>query len=212
MNLPLQVTFRNTPSSSDAEKWIQAEVDNLETFYTRLMGCRVMIEVPHAHRRKGAPYHVRIDLTVPGGELVVKRQPTLSKMPRQRGEVELSKGLELDARHKDLRLAIHDAFRAAGRRLADFARKQDGRVKIHEPSAEGTVARLLPEEGYGFLQTPDGQEVYFHENSVLNRGFKRMRVGTRVAFTGEPGEKGPQASTVRILAKPTARGAAKPAA
>lgn len=212
MNLPLQVTFRNMPSSSDAEKWIQAEVDNLETFYTRLMGCRVMIEVPHAHHRKGAPYHVRIDLTVPGGEIIVKREPSLSKVPRQHGELELRKGLELDARHKDLRIAIRDAFRAAGRRLADYARKQDGRVKTHEPSMEGTVSVLLPEEGYGFLQTPEGQEVYFHENSVLNRGFKRMRVGARVVFTGEAGEEGLQASTVRVLAKPAARQAATSAA
>ena len=203
MNLPLQVTFRNTPPSRDAEKWIQAAVANLETFYNRLMGCRVMIEVPHAHRRKGAPYHVRIDLTVPGGELVVKRQPSLSKMPRQRGKTELGKGLELDSRHKDLRLAIDDAFRAAGRRLADYARKQDGRVKTHAPSLEATVVRLRPEEGYGFLQAPDGQEIYFHENSVLNGGFQRLKIGTRVAFVGEAGEKGPQASTVRILAKPS---------
>lgn len=205
MNLPLQVTFRNTPASSAAGKWIQDEVDNLETFYGRLMGCRVMIEVPHAHHRKGAPYHVRIDLTVPGGELVVKREPTLSKRPRQRGEVELKKQSELATRHKDLRLAIHDAFRAASRRLADYARKRDGRVKTHEPSLEGKVSRLQPDEGYGFLLTSDGREVYFHENSVLNRGFGRMGIGTRVVFSEEPGDKGPQASTVRIAAKSAGR-------
>lgn len=201
MKLPVQVTFRNTPTSTTAEQWIQDEARDLETFYSRLMACRVMIEIPHAHRRKGAPYHVRIDLTVPGGELVVNREPTLSKRAGQRGEAQLKKRLELDTRHKDLRLAIHDAFRAASRRLADYARKHSGRVKTHEPSLEGRVSRLLPDKGYGFLRTPDGREVYFHENSVLNRGFQRMKVGTRVVFSEEPGEKGPQASTIRIAVK-----------
>jgi cold shock CspA family protein len=211
MKLPLQVTFRNTPVSRAAEKWIRDEVENLETFYSRLMGCRVVIEVPHAHHRKGAPYHVRIDLTVPGGELVVNHEPTISKRAQQRGEAKLRKELELSARHRDLHLAIDDAFRAASRRLADYARKQDGRVKTHEPSTEARVSRLRADEGYGFLQASDGREIYFNKNSVLNRGFKRMAVGTRVTFSEESGEKGPQASTVRIAARSGLRGARKQA-
>lgn len=202
MKLPLQVTFRNVPPSATVEKWIQDEADKLETLYGRVMSCRVMVEIPHAHHRKGAPYHVRIDLTVPSGELVVKHQPTLSKRLQQRGEVQLKKTLELDTPHKNLRLAIHDAFQAAGRRLADYARRQTGRIKMHEPSLEGRVSRLAPEKGFGFLLTADGREVYFHKNSVLNRGFRRMSVGTHVVFSEERGDKGPQASTVRITATP----------
>jgi len=205
MKLPLQVTFRNVPSSESAEQWIRDEAAKLETFHSRIMACRVMVEIPHARRRRGTPYHVRIDLTVPGGELVVRHEPTLSKRLRQHDGVQLTKRLELDRPHKDLRLAIHDAFQAAGRRLADYARRHSGRVKTHEPTLEGRVSRLVAEKGYGFLRTSDGREVYFHENSVLNRGFQRMGIGTRVIFSEEQGDKGPQASTVRITSRSAAR-------
>ena len=205
MKLPLQVTFRNVPGSESAEQWIRDEAAKLEIFHNRIMSCRVMVEVPHAHRRRGTPYHVRIDLTVPGGELVVKHEPTLSKRLRQHGGVQLTKKFELDTPHKDLHLAIHDAFQAAGRRLADYARRHSGRVKTHEPALEGRVSRLIAEKGYGFLRTPDGREVYFHKNSVLNRGFQRMGIGTQVTFSEEQGDKGPQASTVRITSGPVAR-------
>ena len=56
-------------------------------------------------------------------------------------------------------------------------------------------------EGFGFLETADGREIYFHKNSVLDGAFSRLSVGARVAFAEEPGDKGPQASTVRLLGK-----------
>jgi cold shock CspA family protein len=49
------------------------------------------------------------------------------------------------------------------------------------------------------LQTNDGREIYFNANSVLNGNFAKLKVGTRVTFTEEVGEKGAQASTVRLL-------------
>ena len=55
--------------------------------------------------------------------------------------------------------------------------------------------------GFGFLKTSDGREVYFHRNSVLNDAFPRLKVGTRVTFAEEEGDKGPQASTVRLEGK-----------
>ena len=205
MKLPLQITFRNVPASAATEKWIQDQANKLENLYGRVMACRVMIETPHAHHRKGTPYHVRIDLTVPGGELVVKHEPTISKRLNQSGETQLRKGLEISTPHKDLRLAIHNAFQKAGRRLADYARKQSGRIKAHEPPLEARVSRLEPEKGYGFLLTSDGREVYFHKNSVLNRRFGKLSVGTRVVFSEELGDKGPQATSVRITSAPAAR-------
>ncbi|MBI4642020.1 MAG: HPF/RaiA family ribosome-associated protein, partial [Candidatus Tectomicrobia bacterium] len=122
------------------------------------------------------PYTVRIDLTVPGAELVVDRQE--------------------DA---DLYVAIRDAFHAARRRLEDYARRQRGTVKVHEAAPYARVSKLFPEEDYGFLETPNGREIYFHRNSVLHPGFNRLQIGTEVRFAEEQGEKGPQASTVAIL-------------
>ncbi|HYL45406.1 MAG TPA: HPF/RaiA family ribosome-associated protein [Candidatus Limnocylindrales bacterium] len=211
MKLPLQITFRNLESSEMAEDWIREEVFKLEEFYNRIMACRVTVEIPHRHHRRGTRYHVSIDLTMPGGELVIKREPSLSKRLRLLGETVLAKNLEVDTPHKNLRLAIHDAFKVAGRRLQDYARRQGGYVKNHEPLPEGRVSRLFPEKGYGFLVTPDAREIYFHQDSVLNQGFRRMEIGTRVVFSEEPGEKGPQASTVRIAAKHAIRAAEEPA-
>lgn len=203
MNWPLQITFRRTKPTPEVEDWIREEAEKLNTFYTRVLACRVAVEVPHRHRRKGDSYHVRIDVKVPGGEVVVNREPSRATEMRHLGEGAASKQLELDAAQKSLRAAIKSAFRTAERRLQDYARYQRGDVKMHELPAEGLVSKLVPEEGYGFLTTNDGREIYFHENSVLNEAFSHLQVGTAVIFVEEQGEKGPQASTVRILEEHT---------
>jgi cold shock CspA family protein/ribosome-associated translation inhibitor RaiA len=212
MQSPLQITFRNMTPSATIEEWIRDEADKLDSFYKRVMGCRVAIEVPHRHHRKGSPYHIRIDLTVPGEEIVVKREPSLSHRARQLGETGIKKHLEVKTLHKNLRLAINDAFRAAGRRLQDYARRQRGDVKSHPPLQVARVGKILEDEGYGFLTSDDGRGIYFHKNSVLNRAFSRLKVGTRVSFIEELGEKGPQASTVRIISKGRIPPSAKQAA
>ena len=74
-------------------------------------------------------------------------------------------------------------------------------MKHHEGTPIGTVVRLDPSGEFGFLESSDGQEVYFHRNSVLDDAFSRLAVGTRVTFAEEVGEKGPQASTVTLLGK-----------
>jgi cold shock CspA family protein len=98
-------------------------------------------------------------------------------------------------------LAIRDAFKAAGRRLEDYARRQRGDVKSREARPLAKVSQLFPDKGYGFLATADGRDIYFHKGSVLNRAFGRLRVGTTVSFVEEQGDKGPQASTVRIAGR-----------
>jgi cold shock CspA family protein len=87
------------------------------------------------------------------------------------------------------------------RRLEDHSRRQRGSVKTHEGPPQARVSRLFPEEGYGFLETPDGAEIYFHRNSVLGAGFDRLEIGAEVRYVMEQGEKGPQASTVIIVGK-----------
>jgi cold shock CspA family protein len=73
---------------------------------------------------------------------------------------------------------------------------QRAAVKRHEPAREGRVARIARAEGYGFIETQDGREVYFNRNSVVGGSFDGLDVGTSVRFAEELGEKGPQASTV----------------
>jgi len=212
MKSETQVTFRNIKPSKEIQEWIHLQVAKLDMLYPRLMGCRIMVELPHRHHKRGNPFHIRIDLTMPQGELVVKREPSLSSRTRRLGAHRIPKHAEVRVPHKDLRQAISDAFKAAGRRLQDYARRQRGDIKNHSPLPEGHVSRILPHEGYGFLSSNDGREIYFHKNSVLGRAFPRLKVGTPVRFAEEPGEKGPQASTVHLLPEQRIHRAAKGAA
>lgn len=134
MPLPMQVTFRRMHHSPQVEGWIREEAEKLGTFYDRILDCRVAIEMPHRHHLKGKRPHVRIDLNVPGKEIVVKREPVVIPRSRLSGPG-APRSARARAPHADLRLAIHQAFKAAGRRLQDFARRRQGRVKTHEATA-----------------------------------------------------------------------------
>jgi cold shock CspA family protein/ribosome-associated translation inhibitor RaiA len=198
MILPLQITFRNMESSEVVKGWIQEEANKLDEFHGKIIGCRVVVELPNRRRKAGNLYHVSVDLTVPGGEVVVKRQANLRVLPG-RVESKPTKRLEVQVPHKDLRQAINDAFGAMQRRLQDFSHLRRREVKTHQASPRARVARLFPEEGYGFLETTDGREIYFHKNSVLNNAFERLATGSTVSFTEEKGDQGPQASTVKLV-------------
>lgn len=179
MILEPQITFRHMDPSPAVEADVRRRLVWLERFHPRIMGCRVVIEAPHQHRRQGTPYHCRIDLTVPGAQLVVGRDPPSHEA------------------HADVYVAVRDAFRAARRELMDHARIMRREVKAHEPVPLGRVARMFDEPGarYGFVETDDGREVFFHENAVLD-GWDDLNVGDRVRFVEEQGDKGPQASTL----------------
>ncbi|MCI0663114.1 MAG: cold shock domain-containing protein [Acidobacteria bacterium] len=201
MKLPVQITWRDMDPSPAVEARIREEAAKLEEFYPRIMGCRVVIEIPHQHRQRGYRFHIRIDLTVPEGEIVVKHEPTLHGTIQKIEEEERTKEREVLAPHKDIFVAISDTFKAARRRLQDFARKQSGAVKHHDINPRASIIKLFPEKGYGFLETEDGEEIYFHRNSVLGGGFDELEIGMEVSFVEEMGEKGPQASTVKVTGK-----------
>jgi len=183
MQLPLQITFRNVPPSEAVETRIRQRAAELDQYYDRIMRCRVVVEAPHRRHHQGKLYHVRIDLTVPNGEVVVNREPTEHQA------------------HQDVYVAIRDAFDAAQRQVADYARRQRGDVKTRELPSFARISTLFPDEGYGFIQSADGREIYFHKNSVLDDAFGQLQVGSEVRFVEEQGEKGPQASTVRLAGK-----------
>lgn len=199
MIIPLQISVRNMKPSDAVDARIREEVSKLDTFYQGIMRCRVVAELPHKHRRKGDLYHVRIDLTVPGAELVVKKEPSLHATLRQTDSDKESKSYEAHAAHKDVFVVIRDAFKEARRQLQDYASRTRGQIKTHVPQPAGRVSKLFPEEGYGFLEAADGNEIYFHKNSVLNDAFNRLSIGKRVKFREEAGERGVQASTIRVV-------------
>lgn len=75
MQLPLQISFRNMESSEAVASIIRAKAKKLDTFAPRIMGCRVVVQPAGRHHVHGNPYQVRIDLTLPGGEIAVTGRP-----------------------------------------------------------------------------------------------------------------------------------------
>lgn len=184
MQIPLQITFRDMEPSTAVEAGIREKAGKLEQFYDHIMSCQVVVEAPHSHHHKGNLYQVRINMTVPDGELLVNHGHH-----------------HQDHSHEDVYVAIRDAFDAMKRQLEDYARKRRGKTKKHESPAHGRVLALVPEEGYGRIETPDERVIYFHRNSVLDNGFDKLEVGSEVRFVEEMGERGPQASTVTRVGK-----------
>ncbi|HLN97533.1 MAG TPA: HPF/RaiA family ribosome-associated protein [Pyrinomonadaceae bacterium] len=197
MIIPLQISFRNMKPSEAVENRVREEVSKLETFYQGIMRCRVEVGLPHKHHRKGDLFHVRIDLTAPGVELVVKKEPSLQASLRRGDAAKHAKSHEPNAAHKDVFVVIRDAFKEARRQLQDYARRLRGQTKTHVLKPSARVSQIFPEEGYGFLETADGNEIYFDKNSVVNDAFNRLAIGNKVTFSEELGEKGVQASTIR---------------
>ncbi len=110
--IPLQITFHELESSDAIETFVHERTQKLLHFYDRITACRVVIESPHRHSNKERKlFHIRVELGVPGQELVVSHEP---------GEHE---------KHEDIHTAIRDAFGAMERQLKEFARKQRGEVK-----------------------------------------------------------------------------------
>jgi len=130
--IAVQVTFRGLDHSDALEADIRERVTWLEQFYPGIVGCRVLVERPHRHQQRGGHFHVRVELTVPDAPpIVVSREPSLHGPLKDAEASAHRKETEVDAVHRDARLAVHEAFDAARRRLQDFAREQRGDVKAH---------------------------------------------------------------------------------
>ena len=184
MQTPVQIDFQGLDVSPTTREAIEQHVAQLEQRCGRVTACRVVLKGPGQHHRTGGLYEVNIRLALPDGR-----------------EVDVSRTPKADERHSDLPFAIHDAFKRARRRLQDQVRRMQGQVKQHEGQPIGTVTKLDELGEFGIIEAADGHEVYFHRNSVLDGAFNKVRLGTRVAYAEEAGEKGPQASTVKLLGK-----------
>lgn len=176
MQLPLEISTRQIDLTPDLEADLRRRADKLERFFDRITSCRIAVEGPSNHHQAGGPYRVRLDITVPGSELVANKE-----------------GEELNA-------VVRDAFQAAERQVEEFADRRRGEVKTPVLPPEGQVIRIFQEEGFGFIAGADGREVYFHRNAVLEPpGFESLKVGAQVRFAEEQGFEGPQASTVSLV-------------
>jgi ribosome-associated translation inhibitor RaiA len=106
--MPLQITVLNLPHSAALEARARKMADKLEKFHPRIVSCRIGIEELRRHRSRGRLFHVRVDLRIPGREIVSNH------------------------RHdKDPYLALRDAFDSLRRQLEDAAQVNRGEVKAH---------------------------------------------------------------------------------
>jgi ribosome-associated translation inhibitor RaiA len=101
------ITFRNM----DPVPTITAEIGERFAKLSQLheiLRCELIVEMPHRSHHKGAHFHVRIRLTVPGAELVADRDPSEH------------------AAYVDVHVALRDAFESITRQIRAHRARQRG--------------------------------------------------------------------------------------
>jgi ribosome-associated translation inhibitor RaiA len=115
MDIPLELSFHNVDPSDALKTAVKEHVGKLEQYHDHIIGCRVVIELPHkSQKASGNPPDVHIVLRVPGKEIVV------------------SKELNHDGHKKsatDAYAVLDNAFAVAIGRLKDHRRISHGDVK-----------------------------------------------------------------------------------
>jgi len=147
MQSPVQIDFQGVKPVQSLREKVTDHVSGLEERFGRITACRVVLKAPGNHHRTGL-YEVNLHLILPDGK-----------------QVDIDHTPQMDERYTDLDFALNDAFKRARRRLQDQVRRLQGVVKAHETQPIGKVIQL--HDDYGFLEAPDGHEVYFHSRSVL---------------------------------------------
>ena len=110
MEPQLQITVRDMPHSEALDAKIRQKVAGLERLFGRMTACRVTVEAPHHHQRHGSHFCVRLDIMVPGAEIVVNRDHS-----------------------RDPYIALRDAFQAARRQLSEHVQRGQGADKSRRP-------------------------------------------------------------------------------
>jgi cold shock CspA family protein len=188
LQVPLEIAFHNIPSIPWAEEEIRSRVAKLERLYDRLVACRVRVDQRADNSNHTIPPVVRIELGVPGKDLVVSHEP---------------EHLQNKFQSPDLRTAIAEAFRIAELRLTQHKDALTDRARpTHQNDVShqflGQIAEIDPAGEFGFILTKEGGMLYFHRNSVLSGDFTALKRGDEVHYVEEAGDTGPTASKVRV--------------
>jgi ribosomal subunit interface protein len=175
MKQPLQITFHGMEASAAVEDAARTKAAHLDRFAPDIMSCRVVVDLLQKHKHQGRPFGVRIDLTLPGHELVVDR-----------------------VENEDIYVALREAFDNMKRQLEDVVRLRRGDEKQHPRELRGEVVRLSGPEGFGFIRTPDGDEYYFGSDNLTSGRMDQLQEGTAVRFITDPATQRPQAKRVSL--------------
>lgn len=108
MKQPLTISFLGMDRSDALEVSARRHAEKLDRFTRDLVSCKVIIALEQKHQHQGRPYAVRLDITIPGHELVTTR-----------------------AQHEDAYVALRDAFDAMRRQLLKTIEIRRGDVKQH---------------------------------------------------------------------------------
>ena len=173
--LDVHIKGRNLEILPEWREKIDEELDRLGKHTSDpILHARVEL-IGTGHHRHGA-FEIQLVANVAGQTLTVARQ----------GEYVLP--------------LIVDAFNALDRRLREYSSQRQQQVKVHADNIHrGRIARLFPEEEYGFIVAPDGTDIYFHANALKRGLFEHLKQGAVVEFGQEEGDKGPQATWVQVV-------------
>ena len=189
MQVPIEISFGTTRANDTTRSLIEQEAVKLERVCDHISSCRVALDEQPEPQRARNPYRVRVELHVPPRHTLVAES-----RPRDSGV------------HDPLPMVIRATFKSLNTQLKKLVDRQHGHVKAQfDQEHLAMVSRLFPDDGYGFIKTAEGRDIYFHRNAVLHHDFDRLTIGTAVRFAEKPGDDGPQASTVQVVDKPGAR-------
>jgi ribosomal subunit interface protein len=105
MTATLHIVFRDFDATEALDAYVRKHAEKLEAHLPRLVACNVAVESPHRHKQHGRHFRVRIDMVLPGTELVVDRNPAPNHD------------------HEDAYAAIDDAFDHAVRRANEHVKR-----------------------------------------------------------------------------------------
>lgn len=186
MQRELQIAFKGLDSSPALESLIRERASRLEKQYPRLVGCRVVVEIPHRGSQSAkVPIAVSVEAEVPGRPTIVGKDQTERREAKE-----------------DYTAALNNAFQAVERQLDKLADIRNQDVKPHAADGRsGMVVRLFPEQDYGFIEADGSPELHFTRSAVAGNAFDELTVGMIVQVTPatDEGPMGPQASAVRLL-------------
>jgi cold shock CspA family protein len=181
VSVPIEIAYENMEPSPIAERHVLRGITRMERVGPDLMRIRVTLARRNPRHLTGNLFDIHLEFDVPGPDVVVSRTSSLHH------------------ENEDLVTAIGEAFDQARRELLTRHAVERGDVKSHEQSATGVVTEVFPD--YGFIRADDGRVIYFHRNSVLHGGWDDLDVGTDVRFVDEPGDEGPQATSVTVTGR-----------
>ncbi|MBS0352082.1 MAG: ribosome-associated translation inhibitor RaiA [Proteobacteria bacterium] len=180
MQQPLKITFRDIDHSAAVEDRIREKINKLDHVYNRITSCQVVVEQVQKHQHQGKLHNVTIFMNVPGKYLIASHHP-----------------------QENLYLAIQQATDSLREQLDEYRRRLYGDTKNHGERLLGEIARLMEDEGYGFIVDQEKNEYYFNLSHLMDVKFHQLQVGEKVKFLPAVGNEGLQARRITIAKRST---------